>query len=120
MPRFSKDFASGTPSVCCVELDVVWSHAARNDLYTVYDWIAGQADAATAFAYTARIEAFASKLSYFPNRGTPRFGVASGLRSITFERRYIVAYRVEPDGVRIVRLIDTARDFWRAFGSTTR
>lgn len=103
-----------------MELDVVWSRAARNDLYSLYDWIAGQADAATAFAYTARLEAFASKLSYSPNRGTPRFGIAAGLRSITFERRYIVAYRVEPDCVWIVRLIDTARDFRRAFGSTTR
>ena len=98
-----------------MELDVVWSRAARNDLYTVYDWIAGQADADTAFAYTARIEAFALRLNTFPNRGTPRFGISAGLRSITFERRYIVTYRVKADCVWIVRLIDTSRDFVRAF-----
>ena len=97
-----------------MELEVVWSRAARNDLFNLYDWIAGQADAATAFAYTARIEAFASRLHTFPNRGTPQFDISAGLRSITFERRFIVTYRVKADCVWIVRLIDTARDFVRA------
>lgn len=117
-PRFSRGFAGDTQLGCCVELDVIWSRAARNDLYSVYDWIAGQANAETAFPYIARIEGFASKLSNFPNRGTPRFGISAGLRSVTFERRFIVTYRVETDCVWIVRLIDTARDFRRAFGST--
>ena len=41
------------------------------------------------------------------------------LRSVTFERHIIVGYRVENRTVRILRLIDTSRDFRRAFSGTT-
>jgi toxin ParE1/3/4 len=95
--------------------EIIWRPEARDDLYAIYDWIADQADPDTAYAYTSRIEVFVLRLSHFPNRGTPRFDLSSGLRSVTFERRIIIAYRVESDEVRIVRLIDSARDFARAF-----
>lgn len=60
----------------------------------------------------------ALRLSHFPNRGTPRFDLSSGLRTVTFERRVILAYRVENGAVNIVRLIYVARDFARAFGAS--
>ncbi len=100
-----------------MEHEVVWRPEARDDLYAIYDWIARQADPDTAFGYTSRIEAFAARLSHFPGRGTPRFNLASGLRTVTFERRIVVAYRVVNDAVHIVRLIPAARDFARAFGN---
>ena len=101
----------------CVALEVVWRPEARDDPYAIYDWIAEQADLDTAFAYTARIEAFALRLSHYPNRGTPRLNPALGLRTVTFERRVIVAYRVNLRAVHIVRLIPAARDFARMFGN---
>lgn len=100
-----------------MEHEVVWRPEARDDLYAVYDWIAGQADPNTAFAFTAKIEAFALRLSHFPKRGTPRFSLSSGLRTVTYQRRMIIAYRVEDGTVQILRLIDTARDFVRTFES---
>ena len=89
--------------------EVIWRPEARNDLYQIYDWIADRADAATAFAYTSRIESFVERLSHFPNRGTPRFHLAAGLRTVTFERRIIIAYRVKGQQVIVARLIHTAR-----------
>ena len=98
-----------------MEHEVVWRPEARDDLYAIYDWIAERADPDTAFAYTSRIEAFALRLASFPRRGSQRFELASGLRTLTFRRRIVVAYRVEGATVQILRLIDTARDFGRAF-----
>ena len=99
----------------CVEHEVIWRPEARDDLYAIYDWIAEQADPDTAYAYTSRIKAFALRLTHFPNRGTPHVDISSGLRSVTFERRIIIAYRVEIGTVHVVRLICAARDFERAF-----
>ena len=89
---------------------VDWHAQARADLFELYDWIAEQADPDTAFEYTSRIEQRCETLSDFPQRGTPRNHLLPGLRSITFERRVIIAYRVEDDRVLILRLIRTARD----------
>ena len=98
------------PSGSSVDHEIIWRPEARSDLYAIYDWIAGQADPDTAYAYTSRIEAFALRLRYFPNRGTPRADLGSGLRSVTFERRVIVTYRVGQDAVFIVRLLGSARN----------
>jgi toxin ParE1/3/4 len=100
----------------CVEHEVIWRPEARDDLYAIYDRIAGQADPDTAYAYTSRIEGFVQRLRHFPNRGTPLFELATGLRKVTFERRVIIAYRIEDGAVQVVRLIHAARDFGRAFG----
>ena len=96
-----------------MEHEVIWRPEARDDLYAIYDWIAGQADPDTAYAYTSRIEAFTERLAHFPNRGTLRLNMITDLRSVTFERRVIVAYRAMNDAVQFVRLIHTARDIAR-------
>ena len=113
--KCSRDYANAMPSGSSVDHEIIWRPEARSDLYAIYDWIAGQADADTAYAYTSRIETFALRLRYFPNRGTPRADLGSGLRSVTFERRVIVAYRVGPyrvgqSAVFIVRLLGSARN----------
>ena len=91
--------------------DVIWQPEARSDLYAISDWIAERAGIDTALAYAARIEAFVARLEHFPNRGTARVSMPKGVRTVTFERRVIVAYRVEGSLVRILSLIGTARDF---------
>lgn len=101
-----------------MEHEIDWRPAALRDLEAFYDWVDERADPATASGYVARIENFSVKLRYFPNRGTPHFRLLPGLRTVTFERHIVVAYVVESGIVRILRLIDTARDFRRAFGST--
>lgn len=99
--------------------EIDWRPGALRDLEAIYDWVADQSDPVTAAAYVARIQAFTGKLCHFPNRGTSRFHVSPNLRSVTFERHIIVGYRVENRTVRILRLIDTSRDFRRAFSGTT-
>jgi toxin ParE1/3/4 len=98
-----------------VDYEIIWRPEARDDLFTIYDWLADRADPETAIAYTSRIESFLQRLRIFPNRGTPRFDVSSGLRTVTFERRVIIAYRVENRMVHVVRLIDSGRDFSKTF-----
>lgn len=91
------------------------SEDAIEDLSGIGRWIADQADLDTANAFVARIEATCNRLSYFPNRGTPHFVIAPGLRTILFERRYIIGYRVEGDEVIILRIVHGARDFPHVF-----
>ena len=98
------------------DFPVILSEAAIADMSAIGRWIAERADPETAEAYISRIEAACFRLADFPNRGSPRFGISQGLRSVTFERRVIIAYRVENGEVRIVRVIPAARDLARAFG----
>lgn len=98
-----------------VEHEIIWRPEARDDLLAIYDWVALQADPETALRYTSRIETFAQRLSHFPNRGFARFDVALGLRTVVFERRVTICYRVVDEEVSILRLIHSARDFSEAF-----
>ena len=84
---------------------IVWRPSARDDLLSLYDWIAGQADPATAYDYTAAIEAHVRKLSHFPDRGSPSEDLGEGIRTTPYRRRTIIAYRVVDDAVEIVRLV---------------
>ena len=84
---------------------IVWRPGARDDLLSLYDWIAGQADPPTAYDYTAAIEAHVRKLSHFPERGSPREDLGEGIRTTPYRRRTIIAYRVVDDAVEIVRLV---------------
>jgi toxin ParE1/3/4 len=97
-------------------LEVAWHPFAELDLRGIYDWIAGQADPATAREYTRRIEAKCDTLGDFPHRGTPRDHLEPGLRTVTFERRVVIVYRTEQHRVLILRLIHTARDIGAQFG----
>jgi toxin ParE1/3/4 len=96
---------------------VILSEAAIADMSAMGRWIAERAGSEVAEAYVARVEFACYRLADFPNRGTPRFDVSKGLRSVTFERRVIIAYRVENGEVRIVRVIPAALDFARALGN---
>lgn len=90
--------------------EVVWHPKARADLIGLYDWIAGQADTDTAFAYTSKIEEHTTRLSQFPERGTPREDLAPGLRTMPYRRRTVIAYRAVDGMVEIVRVVHAGRD----------
>lgn len=90
---------------------VVWRPAASADLIALYDWIAERADRATAFDYTSRIEAHAATLAEFPERGTPRDDLVSGLRTTPYRRRTTIAYRVTGGEVEILRLVHAGQDW---------
>lgn len=83
---------------------------ARDDLDSISAWIEDRADTVTADAYDARIRAFIRTLAAFPRRGTPQDDLEPGLRSVTFERRLRIAYRIRGDAVELVRIFNGARD----------
>jgi toxin ParE1/3/4 len=93
---------------------IVFSEQAWQDADEIYDWIAAKSDPETAECYVSRIIDFCDSLNQFPNRGTPRGDLATGIRTIVFESRVIVAYIVAGD-VTIVRILNRGRDPSRAF-----
>ncbi|HYC14207.1 MAG TPA: type II toxin-antitoxin system RelE/ParE family toxin [Stellaceae bacterium] len=86
---------------------------AEADLIALYDRIASQSGEAAAEAYVARIEATCRALATFPERGTRRDDLMPGLRTIGFERRATIAFRVAASEVVIVRIFYGGRDYER-------
>jgi toxin ParE1/3/4 len=95
--------------------NIVWRPQARDDLLALYEWIANQADPDTAFEYARQIETHANTLATFPERGTPRDDLASGVRTTPYRRRTVVAYRVLDEEVEILAIAHAGRDLRRVF-----
>ena len=86
------------------------SALAIEDLAALRQWIEGQSDRQIADAYLARIEARLASLSDFPARGTPRDDLAPGIRTLSFERRLVIAYAVQARTVLVLRVISGQRE----------
>ena len=87
---------------------------AEADLFALYDYIAGEAGHKVAGEYIDRIEAACLALETFPNRGTRRDDIRPGIRTMGFERRATIVFRVMKGRVVIVRVLYGGRDFDRA------
>jgi toxin ParE1/3/4 len=98
-----------------VTVNVVLAEAAWGDLDKVYDWVANRTDTDTARRYVMRILRQCGSIGEFPLRGTPRDDLAEGVRTIAFERRATIAYRVREDVVTILRILHHGRDIGSAF-----
>jgi toxin ParE1/3/4 len=90
---------------------VTFRPAAEADLFALYDYIAEQSGPARAGEYIARIERACLALATFPERGTRRDDILTGLRTIGFERRTTIAFRVVKTTVEIVAIAYAGRDF---------
>jgi toxin ParE1/3/4 len=84
---------------------------AEADLIALYEYIAGHAGAVTAGRSVDRIEAACLALADFPERGTRRDDVLPGLRTVGFERRATIAFRVLKARVEVVTIAYGGRDF---------
>ena len=82
----------------------------EDDLFGIYLYVAEHGGADRADGYDRRIRAMCEKLADFPGRGTPRDLLERGLRSIPFERRVTIYYRVTDRTVEIVRILYRGRD----------
>jgi toxin ParE1/3/4 len=98
-----------------VALDLVYLPGADADLDRIYHWLAPHAGAADALAYLNRIEAACQRLTEFPRRGSPHAQLGPGLRSIPFERRATIYYRLAGPAVEIVRILHRGLDAGREF-----
>ena len=74
---------------------------AEDDLFATYVYIAEAGGIARADSYDRRVRAACLKLAHFPNRGSPHAALGPGLRSIPFERRATIYYRVSGATVEI-------------------
>ncbi len=90
---------------------VVFRPIAENDLTALYQCIAENSGPDRAGAYIDRIEQACMALADFPFRGTQRDDLHPGLRITGFERRASIAFVVENDTVRILRIFYGGRDF---------
>jgi toxin ParE1/3/4 len=93
---------------------VVFRPAAEADLLSLYQYIAEASGPIVAGTYVDRIEDACLSLATLPNRGVQRDDVASGLRTITIERRLTIAYRVRRVEVEIIAIAYGCRDFERS------
>lgn len=98
-------------------LNLRLSPRATTDLKGIAGWITEQADPETALAYVARVRDACLANADRPNGGTPRGAVGAGLRSVTFERRLRIFYRVGRTEIVIVRVIHGSRALKNLFRS---
>jgi toxin ParE1/3/4 len=89
---------------------VVFRPSAQSDLNDLYDYLSERAGPHRALAYIGRIETACQSLSDFPERGAARNDLYMGIRIMGFERRASIAFLVETDCVRIVRIFYGGRD----------
>jgi toxin ParE1/3/4 len=94
-----------------VARSVVFREEAENDLTELALYIAGQSGAVVANRYLDRIYAACAELAHFPQRGRRRDDLLPGLRTIGFERRATIAFRVLKTRVEIVTIAYGGRDF---------
>ncbi len=91
--------------------EVIFLDEASEDLITLAAYIAGQSSETIADRYLDRLYAACMALQHFPNRGTKRDDILPGLRTIGFERRATIAFRVLKTRVEIVTIAYGGRDF---------
>jgi len=102
-----------------VAVEVRFRPGARTDLFDLYTYIAAQSGRERAGSYIERIEAACMRLTHFPERGTRRDDLGPGLlRTVGFERRATIVFRVEKDAVDIVRILYGGRDLEMALRDT--
>lgn len=85
--------------------------SARADLQSIYLYIADQSGPDRAWQYTQRIEVACRALETMPHRGVSKPDLGDGIRTISFEGRALIAYRIDDQGVRIIRVIYAGRDY---------
>jgi toxin ParE1/3/4 len=90
---------------------VTFRPRAEPDLFALYNYIANQSGHARAGDYISRIEKACMALSTYPKRGTPRDDIVAGLRTIGYERRVTIAFRVLEDTVEIITIAYAGKDF---------
>jgi toxin ParE1/3/4 len=84
---------------------------AQADLFQIYEYIAASSGHDIAIGYVDRIEAACKALEIFPQRGTQRDDIYPGLRTIGFERRATIVFRVKRTEVVIIRIFYGGQDF---------
>lgn len=94
---------------------VTFAPMARVDLTELIEYLEERFGAAPALGFIDRIEEFCLGLGSMPERGTAHFDLRPGLRTVGFERRVTIAFRVKGDSVAILRILYGGRSLEKAF-----
>jgi toxin ParE1/3/4 len=92
---------------------------AEADLFGLYDYIVEDAGRAVAGAYIDRIEAACMALETMLKRGTRRYDIRPGLRTMGFERRATIVFHVIKTEVIIIRIFYGGQDYERRLRDLT-
>ena len=103
-------------------LDVRFRPAAQNDLAIIYRYVRLQTlSDAVAEGYIGRVLAKIEQIGDAPYAGRSRDDLEPGLRTWSFERRIVIAYRVIDDAVEITNILYGGRSIetlYRSLGNT--
>jgi toxin ParE1/3/4 len=88
---------------------VTFRPAAEGDLDAIFEHIANDSPK-NALAFVLRIRSFCEALAEFSERGSLRRALGEGIRIVGFERRVAIAFRVDGDRVRILRVFYGGRN----------
>lgn len=91
-------------------LKVELLESALDDLRRTRDYIAEKASPTIARRYLGRVEAACAELGNIPYVGTARDDLLPGLRTVGFERRATIAFRVLPGRVQVVNVFYGGRN----------
>jgi toxin ParE1/3/4 len=94
-----------------VSYRVLFRAAARDDIKAIYDYISRKVGRRIASGYIDRIQKECMALQDFPERGMVRDDLLPGIRIVGFERRVAIAFVVEGDTVRILRIFYGGQNF---------
>lgn len=94
---------------------VIFTQAARADVFDLYVWISADASWETAGRFIDRLEDACLSLDIAAERGTRRDDIREGLRFVGFERRITIVFEVTDEEVRILRIFRAGRDWEAAF-----
>jgi len=97
---------------------IVFRPRAKDDLFSLYQYIVEKSGFATAGSFVDRIENACRNLGHFPERGTRRDDLGAGIRTTGFERRATIVFRVHADAVEIVSIAYGGRDFEAGWDET--
>ena len=89
--------------------DLVYTGKARADLEAIFDYIAKDSPRA-ARRWVAALEEHCEGLRGFPEMGVERPDLAQGIRILP-HRRAVIAYRILPGRIRIVRVFYGGQDY---------
>ena len=91
---------------------VRYTKRAREDMRDIWLQVARRRSESVADKIVERIEERSRQLNDHPQLGRVRPEIAEGARALV-AGRWLLLYRLTPDGVQIVRIVDGARDLRR-------
>lgn len=103
-----------------MSLRVIFTPEADDQLLELHRYLAAAGSAEVAARYAESIVAFCEDLGTFPKRGRARDDIRSGLRTVGFKRRVVIAFAVLGQAVVIVGIFYGGRDYEAFLGADAR